>query len=231
MDRPRWIIAIVLLLLTGCAPKNPSGPHVLFIVPGASGAWGYGSLARAMQKPQRTVQLVPWGAPPPLFMLNFSGKSMHDAAEKKLAGRIQRWCSEHPGGRIDLIGHSAGCGVVLGAVARLQSARVANVVLLVPSVSPRYDLTAALAKMDGQLHVFYSDRDRLFLSWRTSMFGTYDRVRTPAAGKRGFAATQPHARLVQHAYDPQWRALGNDGGHFGTLRPKFARQVLRPLLE
>ncbi|WP_428938774.1 hypothetical protein [Fontivita pretiosa] len=51
----------------------------------------------------------------------------------------------------------------------------------------------------------------------------------PGAG--GFAATQPHARLVQHAYDPQWRSVGNDGGHFGTLRTKFAHQVLRPLLE
>jgi pimeloyl-ACP methyl ester carboxylesterase len=231
MDRVRRIIAIVLLLLTGCAPKNPPGTHVLFIVPGAGGAWGYESLARAMQKPQRTVQLVTWGAPPPLFMLNFSSQSIHDAAERKLAGRIERWRSEHPGGRIDLMGHSAGCGVVLGAIARLETARVTNVVLLEPSVSPTYDLTAALAKMDGQLHVFYSDRDRLFLSWRTNTFGTYDRIRTPAAGHVGFAATQPHARLVQHAYDPQWRSVGNDGGHFGTLRTKFAHQVLRPLLE
>jgi hypothetical protein len=35
---------------------------------------------------------------------------------------------------------------------------------------------------------------------------------------------------VDHAYDPAWSELGDDGGHFGPLSREFARQVLQPLL-
>ena len=138
--------------------------------------------------------------------------------------------------RVAMVGHSAGGGVILGALGRLAGAEsVRNVVLLSPSVSPGYDLAPALHRVRGQFHSFYSDRDVASLKWRTSTFGTYDNIKTPAAGHMGF---QPKslppdlaARLHQHAYDPAWEALGNDGSHAGSTARQFVHQVVAPLIN
>jgi alpha-beta hydrolase superfamily lysophospholipase len=223
---------LVLTSVTcGCAARSRgTGPDVVFVVAGVGSTGGYAGLTNALSREGRAVQLVDWGAPPPLFMLNFSTRSIHDEAERMLAGQIEQWHEAHPAGRIDIVGHSAGCGVVLGALPRLgQATNVGNVILLAPSVSPTYDLQPVLGKIDGVVHAFHSMRDTLFLSWRTSNFGTYDRVKTKAAGNVGFCGDYPPTKLIQHAYDERWRELGNDGGHFGTLSEPFAREVVAPL--
>jgi hypothetical protein len=108
-------------------------------------------------------------------------------------------------------------------------------VLLNPSVSPGYDLSAALANMSGALQVFYSDRDTVFLAWRTSTFGTYDNVKTKAAGHLGFDLTKLpadlRAKVVQHPRDETWAEQGNDGSHFGTTSQAFVKQSVGPLLR
>jgi hypothetical protein len=107
--------------------------------------------------------------------------------------------------------------------------------MLAPSVSPQYDLEPALRNLGGEAHVFHSDRDTLFLSWRTSKFGTYDNVKTKAAGNVGFDLSKllPELwrRVVQHSYDPAWRELGNDGTHDGPLSRAFVARVITPLLS
>jgi hypothetical protein len=232
MPAPRIILtALLILLVTGCSsarkPTNPNASRVVFIVVGVAGAVGYQELVNALENDPRQVELVRWGSP--VLFFNFSNQSIHDAAEKELAGKIDRWQNAHPDGQIDLVGHSAGCGVILGALPRTSRAAVHTVVLLAPSVSPGYDLTAAVNRTDS-IYVFHSDRDTTFLDWRTSHFGTYDRVKTKAAGNQGFSGQYPDGKLKQFPYDPSWKALGNDGGHSGTLSGKFARQVIAPLL-
>jgi pimeloyl-ACP methyl ester carboxylesterase len=160
--------------------------------------------------------------------MNFSDAGIHDGAEQKLAQTIMDWRRDHPTGRIDLIGHSAGAGVVLGALPRVKDVHVHTVVLLAPSVAPTYDLNPALAHVDGMVYSFHSDRDTGFLEWRTSHFGTYDGVKVPAAGFGGFKGSHP--KLIQHPYDPNWESLGYDGGHFSIRSAAFARQVIAPLL-
>jgi pimeloyl-ACP methyl ester carboxylesterase len=175
-----------------------------------------------------------WGAPLPLFAMNFSNRGIHRTAEAKLAARLEKLVEQHRPDRIDIVAHSAGCGVALGALRRIDEPIVHTVVLLAPSVSPAYDLAPALSRVGGDVHVFHSDRDTLFLSWRTSNFGTYDNVKTRAAGNTGFdlAALAPElrARVVQHAYQPPWRQLGNDGSHDGPLAQRFVERVVAPLL-
>jgi hypothetical protein len=101
-------------------------------------------------------------------------------------------------------------------------------------VSPDYDLAPALSSISGTAHAFVSERDSVFLKWRTGNFGTYDRVKTPAAGSVGFnlmhLPPELRQKVIEHKYDPHWESLGNDGGHFGPLSERFARQVLTPKL-
>lgn len=232
----RLILAFigVLAACCGCASSRPApgGSDVVFIVTGVEGnSGGYAGLVNAVWNETRHVQIVSWGAPAPLMVMNFSTESIHDEAEKKLAETLVQWRHDHPTGLIDLIGHSAGCGVSLGAIAQLADLHVNNLILLAPSVSPGYDLNPALAHIDGVLHVFHSDRDTGFLDWRTSTFGTYDRIKTRAAGNAGFAGNYPAQKVIQHPYDPKWESLGYDGGHFSVISGEFAKQVIAPLLQ
>src|SRR5450432_1406768 len=174
-------VAILLMLMTacGCASPPPNDVDIVVVVPGVSG--DIGRLETGLTSQRRSAHVFSWGAPLPLFFLNFSDQRIHDAAEKKLARWITDWRQTHAKNyRLDLVGHSAGCGVILGALARANDIHVDQVVLLAPSVSPNYDLNPAIKQLDGQLHVFYSDRDNLFLKWRTSHYGTYDKVKTQA---------------------------------------------------
>lgn len=228
-------LVVLTLLACGCAhhPKSPDG-SIVFLLPGVAGNEGYSHVISAIESDSnREVQTVPWGAPAPLFVLNFSNRGIHDDAELKLAKVIEARYTEFPNATIDLIGHSAGCGVILGALKRLPPAMpLRTVVLLAPSVSPTYDLSLPLSHIEA-LHVFTSPHDTVFLKWRTSHFGTYDDIKTPAAGNIGFdlSSLSPdlRAKVIEHPYDESWKQLDNDGGHFGTLSNRFAKTIIAPL--
>lgn len=220
------------LLAVGCAPqaKQIAGaPDVVFIVPGVGGPSGYDALIQSLGRPNRAIHTIVWGAPPPLFFLNYSDQSIHNTAEAEFSARIEQWHRDHPTGRIDIIGHSAGCGVALGAIARLPQARVEHLILLAPSVSPGYNLQPALAKVNAPIHV-YTSTDDTMLQWRTSSFSTYDRVQTAAAGVGGFTSPFPPGRVIHHPFEPRWTTLGHDGGHWGPLADRFSQLVIAPLL-
>lgn len=223
-------------LLTGCASRTPSpGERGLAVVlPGAGGDGpAYTPLRDALRADRFAVVTHEWGAPLPLFVLNFSNRGVHDAAEKSLRDRLSAFVAEHPGAPVVIVGHSAGCGVALGALGDPAAPTIDALILLAPSVSPGYDLGLAAQRVRGRIDSFYSDRDVTFLKWRTSHFGGYDGVKSPAAGHLGFDASDRDLppNLAQHQYDPAWRSLGHDGGHFGPLAGEFVRQVIVPLLR
>jgi pimeloyl-ACP methyl ester carboxylesterase len=233
--------AVLLVMGLGCSSRvpNPDTADVVFLVPGAGG-YGkhYDRLVRGMRAGgvEERIEVLHWGVRGPLFFLNFQDVGIHQRAETKLAAALADWRERHPDGRVSVVAHSAGCGVTLGALALPEAAEVDAVVLLNPSVSPEYDLAPALSKIRRELHVFHSDRDDLYLSWRTGTFGTYDNVKTRAAGNVGFSgieALPPElgAKVVQHGREPSWRRLGNNGRHFGTCAPRFAAQTIAPLLD
>jgi pimeloyl-ACP methyl ester carboxylesterase len=229
-----------MLLCVGCSSiSQPGDRGVIFVVPGVGGDGpSYAKMVQGLRDAGRHEQTraVHWGAPAPLFMLNLQNDSIHRAAESDLAQQIRAYRAEHPSDLIIVIGHSAGCGVTLGALARLEpGCNIDSAILLAASVSPEYNLAPALGHVRGQVHSFYSDRDTLWLGWRCSTFGTYDNVKTKAAGNQGFTSVEKlppdlQAKFEQHPYDPVWSALGNNGGHMDPLARKFAEKVIAPLL-
>jgi len=220
------LFACLLTLTIGCANRPPQDGEagVAFVVPGVAGDGdSYNALRSQLSDAGFGVRTHGWGSP--LFTMNFSTKSIHDKAEQALAEKIDAI----PGDvEVIVIGHSAGGGVALGAVALLRQRHVDTVILLSPSVSPGYDLAPALARTSGRIHNFYSPHDVTFLKWRTGNFGTYDRIKTPAAGHAGFSSSHP--RLIQHPFEERWRELGNNGGHWGTLAKEFIERGVMPLV-
>lgn len=235
------LLLLLPFLSIACASTEPdTAPptsHIVCFVPGVSGdLGGYDGLKTAFQEAGATdLRAFHWGSA--VFLLNFQSTSIHDTAEKDLAQRLSDWRKQKPDCQIDLIGHSAGGGVILGALGRLDdNLKVNHVILLAPSVSPGYNLVPPLRHVNARIDLFYSSEDVVFLKWRTGTFGTYDNVRSPAAGHLGFTPNPPlppdlAAKLAQHPYDPNWRELGNDGSHMGPIAHDFVRKIVAPLLD
>ncbi len=232
-------IFLIFLGIAGCHTNAPlEGQNLVVLVPGCAGdGFWYNDLREsvAASQPARTVRTFEWGMPLPLYMLNLQDAKIHAKAEKALAKAIKSWRDRYPSGHLTLLGHSAGCGVILGSLSRIdKTVDVENVVLLAPSISPDYPINPALRQIAGRLHLFFSDADTLWLGWRTRTFGTYDSVHTEAAGKVGLNLEHldppMRGRIVQHSYEPQFAELGNAGGHFGSLGRRFDDKVVAPLL-
>jgi pimeloyl-ACP methyl ester carboxylesterase len=235
------ILSVFLIALVGggCQTNAPlEGANLVVLVPGCAGdGFWYNDLRQSVAggQPARTVRTFEWGLPLPLYMLNLQDAKIHEEAEKSLAKAIKSWRDRYPAGRLTLLGHSAGCGVILGSLSRIDKrVDVENVVLLAPSVSPDYQVAPALRQVAGSLHVFFSEQDRLWLGWRTSTFGTYDSVKTEAAGRVGLNVDEMkpefRGKVVQHPYERDFAELGHDGGHFGMLAKRFDDRVVAPLV-
>ena len=237
---PQLSLALTALCCcaVGCSSSSPGkAPGLVIFVPGVAGdgSW-YRNFTPALRATgdQRTVKSFGWGAPSFAFFMNFNNVSIHEAAERKLADLVVDYRKSHPQVPIDIVAHSAGGGVTLGALSKLPAGiHVRKVILLHPSISPTYALSKPLEASES-IDLFYSDRDKTFLDWRTSTFGTYDNVKTKAAGNAGFdmSALDPSLRskVRMHAYSDGEKALGNDGDHFGALSEPFLRERVLPLL-
>jgi pimeloyl-ACP methyl ester carboxylesterase len=145
---------------------------------------------------------------------------------------------ESPGRPIFLVGHSAGCGVVLAAAENLPPDTVERIVLLAPAVSSKKDLRTALASTCRGIDVFYSSRDWVCLGLGTLLAGTTDRCWTlEVAGKVGFRSILNgpedealYAKLRQYPWDSSLTWAGHKGGHYGSHQPGFLRAFVLPLL-
>lgn len=157
----------------------------------------------------------------------------------RLAERIVTLRREHPEWDIYLVGHSAGCTVVLSAAANLPSDTVKRIVLLAPSVSADYDLRPALRSSRDGVDVFFSPRDVFYLGVGIALTGTADRRwSAPAAGRTGFRPIAEscqdaplYSKLRQHGWDPSVEWTGNRGGHYDAYKSDYLRSYVLPLFN
>ena len=234
------ICVALIALLSGCATSviEPQRPDTVIVLPGIGGdSEVYGQVVHSLHDYGNNdcLRVFGWGYSWPLFWFTMSSSTLHDYTERQLADQIVQWRKLHPHSQIVLIAHSAGAGVVVGALSRLSGTiEVGPVILLAPSLSPDFDLRPAL-KHAGIIHVFYSSNDEFWQGWGPTIFGTYDGVHRDGAGRTGFslASLSPaeRARVFQHPYQSQWNSLGNHGGHFDWMAEPFVGLVLKPLID
>jgi pimeloyl-ACP methyl ester carboxylesterase len=220
------------------APADPCG--VVFT---ADGAGGFQALSRSLRQAVAerglpvVVETVAWTHGYGRVLADHIGRAHLEAEGRRLAERVACWRQQFPDRPVYLVGHSAGCGVVLAAVESLPPGSVERVVLLAPASSAEQDLRPALACARQGVDVFHSRRDWGYLGVGVALAGTTDRRWAPAAGRVGFrpAAAGPwddalFAKLRQHPWDPCVAWTGNRGGHYGTYQPTFLRAYVLPLL-
>jgi len=156
-----------------------------------------------------------------------------------LAERIRQYRKQHPAASIDIVAYSGGGAAALWLAEALpQDVRLRYVILVHPAVSPRYDLTQALRRVERRLVHFASLTDRFFLGLGTRLFGTMDRVYGDSAGRIGFdiEAAIPDARLRARFEQRMWDAsmyerFGRIGNHLRVLTPAWNREYVAPYLR
>lgn len=243
-----WLRWAVLAAMAGacCGCWQPLTPQraeyqrgVVWLFPGIEGgAWQMEQPVRALRDAGVTsaVRVHDWWRPlNPLSNLVNYERNREQA--RAVAREIARQSRENRGVPVDLVGYSGGGGLALMVVESLpEGARVRDVILAQPAVSPTYDLTRALGRMDGRIVNLFCPSDWWTLGLGTSLLGTMDRAKTPSAGQVGFdlARAVPDARLrsrvTQQAWTPDARALGHWGNHTGMFSYGWNRHRLAPLL-
>jgi pimeloyl-ACP methyl ester carboxylesterase len=158
-------------------------------------------------------------------------------AAAHIATQIVEYRVKHPNTTIDLVGYSGGGGMaVMVAEALPEDVRLRNVVLCQPAISPTYNLSDALRRIDGKLVNLYAPNDWFMLGWGTCVFGTMDRQFVAAAGKDGF--TEPlvlddlklAGHFVQQKWTPDLITKGHGGMHMGILSYGWNRNTVAPWL-
>jgi len=148
----------------------------------------------------------------------------------RLARFIKQYQDEHPGGEVNLVGLSAGTGVVIWALEDLgefgATYQVDNVVLLSSSLSTDYDVAKALEHVKGKIYCYYSPTDAV-LTVAMKPFGTIDgKLLVEAAGAVGLRSPNGGARIVDIAWREEFQALGYYGGHFDSTSPGFIEKYV-----
>jgi pimeloyl-ACP methyl ester carboxylesterase len=243
---PRRLLPALLCsaLVTACTPgvaaaQAPVAQGVVIVCDGSGDIRTLSAgMARAVAEARLPlyVETFVWSHGYGRYVIDHADHRNHLAMGRLLAERVLAWRRCYPGLKIYLAGHSAGNAVVLAAAERFPPDTVDRIVLLAPSVSPGYDLRAALASSREGIDAFISDHDRIVLDFAMRVVGTADRRWGPAAGRVGFrpVVCTPtdaalYTRLRQHSWDPVVSWTGHEGGHYGNNRCAFLSAYVLPL--
>jgi pimeloyl-ACP methyl ester carboxylesterase len=176
-----------------------------------------------------------------LFLYHLRGWRRNIAQADRLVRRIVEFRRAYPGRPVHLVGHSGGGAMAVLAIERLPAnTTLTSAILLNAAISPKYDLSTALAKTESGIWSFRSAFDVLFDGIGTSIAGTMDGRHTPATGMIGFRPPSCLSdegrelyRTHLHQVPFQLRMCGdfNFGGHMGSTNRVFVAERIAPLLK
>ncbi len=240
---PRHMLGciVAMAVLSGCQGRQlllneqKLDQGLVIVLPGIDGRAPYNEnacKALCRDRLDMAVELYDWTLPFGLI-LNQCAILRNRLAADELASRILRYHREYPNRPVFLIGHSGGTAIAVWAAEALpEGESIDGIVLLASSLSPGYDLSAALRHTQRGIVSFYSGHDAALLGAGTSLLGTMDGQHTEAAGKVGFHplgyGAESYDRLVQVPWEPRMATTGHDGGHFGYTAPGFMEARVKP---
>ena len=229
-----WILAVALLVTgTGCSgsgwqfqPEDQFGRT--YYIDGA-GNWGFGRFAvpHGLRGAgyQGRVTSYPWTVTFNPALDQTVGRFVAKAKGKQLAREIEHYLAGYPNNEVHIIALSAGTGVAVWACECLTPpAKVGNVVLLGSSLSSNYNMSKALARIQGSVFVYYSPNDGV-LDGPVRVLGTIDgSLGTESAGLVGLRSSSSKIRNI--AWNSRYEAYGWTGSHVSAVHEDFVKQVL-----
>jgi len=179
------------------------------------------------------VVLVDWTSPLGAIYnqtaVDHNRKQAADAAKM-----ISNYLQANPNSPVYMVGHSGGTAIAVWATELLpRGQKIEGIVLLASSLSPKYDMSRALANTRKGIVNFHSRKDQALLNTGTTLFGTMDGVNSHSAGFSGFAGTYSNAGspLVQYRWNKEMKSVGYHGDHFSICSRSFSERLLAPLFE
>jgi pimeloyl-ACP methyl ester carboxylesterase len=183
------------------------------------------------------LETCPWSHGWGRFLADQTDHANHVVQGTLLAAQVAAYRQACPGQKVYLVGHSAGCAVVLAAAEALPPGSVERIILLAPSVCVNYDLRPALRCACRGIDSYHSADDFIVLGLGMLVVGTAEGCCRTAAGQFGFtpviacsADAELYSHLRQHAWDLSLVPSGHYGGHYGCSRPGFLATYVLPLL-
>ncbi len=184
---------------TSYTSPTRSAKGMVVILPGIEGESGANrDIRRGLENAgvPYALAIYRWGFPVPGIgmLVNQTDAAGNRRAGAKLAQRIAKYQTDHPGKPVFLIGHSGGGGVAvfaLESLAGIPGARpIEGAFLLSASLSSNYDLSEALRMTRRGLVNVANPEDNL-LNTGTAMFGNVDGGHGNSAGRTGFHGSHP----------------------------------------
>lgn len=230
---------------SGCHAPRPTQAQLaeglVWVFPGIEGGpWSVRTACRGFRAAgvKSALRLYDWNRWPGIGILsNLTDETGNRKSAAWVAKKIAEYRMAYPDQPIDLVGYSGGGGMAIMVAEALPSyVRLRNVILCHAAVSPGYDLTKVLRRIDGKLVNFYSQLDVVLLQAGTRIFGTMDRVHTGAAGQSGFdeppnvADVELATHIEQIPWTPAMVKCGHPGEHFGMFTPAWNQKYVAPYL-
>ena len=187
------------------------------------------------------IEIYDWTRGPLRLVWNIRNRQRHQEQARVIAEKIVRYRERYPEQPVYLVGHSGGGGMIAYALAELpEDVRVTGGILIVPALSPTFDLTAALRQTQRGLWNFSSYGDIFLLGAGTTLVGTLDGRHSPSAGMLGFqrrpteqhnvAAEAELPPLIEVPYRFRMARQFNFGGHLSCVNPWFVHKWIAPIV-
>ncbi|MDP6046452.1 MAG: hypothetical protein QGG25_12650 [Phycisphaerae bacterium] len=191
--------------------------------------WGMRTAARGLRQAGFKGEFVYWKWHSLwracLVIPALADRGMLERQARRLADHITALSREYPDRPIRLIGYSGGGFITIRALELLDgTCRVDSAAVLAGAFSPRRDLGAALRSLEGSLVIGSSLADWLIVGLGTLLFGTADRVWSPAVGMTGPLDVGQRRRVVSIRWRPAMMLWGHFGGHFSAASSAFIRR-------
>lgn len=246
-------LGLILSATTGCAWMAHMGTDLNGLQRGKTyyigGAGPIGNIVGTHSVPrglrdggyEGAIEVFVWQAPVGGTLRDQMDRARNEEQGRKLAESIQRYLTEYPDHRVNIIALSAGTGVATWALESLpDGVEVGTVIYLGSSLSRRYDLSRALDHVAGQMHNFYSTRDPI-LRYGMPLAGSVDRGGwwPSVAGLYGFGLPpnltrkerlQYRLKLWNHPFHQSYERYGYRGHHTDAAKRRFVEHVITPLL-
>ncbi|MCP4250638.1 MAG: hypothetical protein GY778_26655 [bacterium] len=148
-----------------------------------------------------------------------------------LASQIKNYQRRYPDRQVNIIALSAGTGVAVWSLERLDSdTRIDNLILLGSSLSAEYDIRKALRHVSGKIYVFHSPHDAVLQT--VKVVGTIDGKlgveSIGLVGTRGPGGGDD--QVVNTAWSRKYMRYGWAGGHTDCTNSRFVKHILGPII-
>jgi hypothetical protein len=224
-------LAILTFCSAACLAAGNDRYGRTYYIDGA-GNWGFGvtEVTEGLTGAGYNGRTINWRWSPTLnpALDQTIGRPFARARGAELGKEITKYLAKYPGNQVNIICLSAGTGVGVWACEHVKPpAKVHNLIMLGSSVSSDYDMSKALANIDGRVYVYYASGD-LICQGAVRTLGTID-------GKFGVEPTglvglHPRGvktdKIVNIGWSAKYEQYGWTGTHTDATSEPFVRLFL-----